>query len=58
MWYTSVPTTFPLTATDNTDLAKYSKLSADGKFSQSKGQTNSFVNLICGGYQNFNKGSV
>ena len=49
-WYTSVPTVLPSTKSENTALANFTELSSSGKFSQSKDQTNLFVDIIVGGY--------
>ena len=49
-WYTSVPTTLPTTKQENEIIAGLTELSASGKFSNSKGKMNAFVDLIVGGY--------
>ncbi len=49
-WYTSVPTVLPTTKAENDIIAGYTNLSSSGKFSQSKGQFNLFVDIICKGY--------
>ena len=49
-WYTSVPTVLPHTEQENNKIAEYTELSANGKFSSSKGGVNIFVNIIAKGY--------
>lgn len=49
-WYTSVPTVLPNTKAENDLLAGYTELTSSGKFSQSKDQTNLFVDVIAAGY--------
>ncbi len=49
-WYTSVPTVLPNTKAENDLLAGYTELSSSGKFSQSKDQTNLFVDIIAAGF--------
>ncbi len=49
-WYTSVPTVLPTTKAENDIIAGYTNLASSGKFSQSKGQFNLFVEIICKGY--------
>jgi len=49
-WYTSVPTVLPNTKAENDLLAGYTELSSSGKFSQSKDQTNLFVDIIATGF--------
>lgn len=48
MWYTSVPTTFPQTSKQNTQIKSYKELS--DYFSSSKGKNNILINMITGGY--------
>lgn len=50
MWYTSVPTVFPTTEEENTEINSFTQLGGSGKFSQSKGKDNLFVDIISGGY--------
>lgn len=50
MWYTSIPTVFPTTKEENTEINGFTNLSSNGKFSQSKGKTNLFVSIIASGY--------
>lgn len=49
-WYTSVPTVLPNTTAENNMISGYVELSSKGKFSQSKGDQNLLVDIICGGY--------
>ncbi len=50
-WYTSVPTTLPTTAEENTIIAGYKSLaSKGGLYSSSKGEVNILVDMIAGGY--------
>ncbi len=49
-WWTSVPTVLPTTKVENDQIASYTELSADGKFSQSKNKMNILINIIVGGY--------
>ena len=49
-WYTSVPTVLPTTEAENNKISEFTQLSADGKFSQSKGKSNLFVTIIRSGY--------
>ena len=49
-WYTSVPTVLPTTKAENDIIAGYTNLASSGKFSQSKGQFNLFVEIISKGY--------
>ena len=49
-WYTSVPTTLPHTEQENNKISELTELSANGKFSQSKGKSNLFVTIIRTGY--------
>ncbi|MDE7361991.1 MAG: hypothetical protein K2N38_08675 [Oscillospiraceae bacterium] len=57
-WYTSVPTTLPLTKTDNDTIKNYTMLGGSGKFGQSKEQENLFVNIIAKGYSGDGTGSA
>ena len=50
-WYSIVPTTLPNTKAENNKISEFTELSANGKFSQSKGKTNLFVDIIVGGYK-------
>lgn len=47
-WYTSIPTSFPQTAKQNTQISSYKAL-ADN-FSTSKGKNNVLINMITKGY--------
>ena len=49
-WYTSVPTTLPHTEQENNKISELTELSSSGKFSQSSGKTNLFVDIIAKGY--------
>jgi putative aldouronate transport system substrate-binding protein len=49
-WYTSVPTVLPTTEAENNKISELTELSSNGKFSQSKGQTNILIDIIAGGY--------
>ena len=49
-WYTSVPTVLPQTADESEAIAKYTELSASGKFSSSKGGENLLLDIIVDGY--------
>ena len=55
-WYTSVPTTLPHTEQENNKISELTELSANGKFSQSKGKSNLFVTIIRTGYANTGEG--
>ncbi len=48
-WYTSVPTVLPNTKVENDELNSYTELTANGKFSASKGGENLFVDIILKG---------
>ena len=48
-WYTSVATVLPNTKVENDELNTYTQLTANGKFSASKGGENLFVDIIVGG---------
>ncbi len=49
-WYTSVPTVLPNSKVENDQIATFTELSAKGKFSQSKGESNLFCDIIVGGF--------
>ena len=49
-WYTSVPTVLPNTKVENDELNTYTQLTANGKFSATKGGENLFVDLISKGF--------
>ena len=49
-WYTSVPTVLPNTKNENDMISKLTQLTSSGKFSQSKGGENIFLDIIVGGY--------
>lgn len=49
-WYTSVATVLPFTNTENEAISGYTELASKGKFSQSKGESNLFVEIIRHGY--------
>ena len=49
-WYSLVPTTLPTTKAENDAIALLTNLSASGKFSQSKGNNNVFIDIIRGGF--------
>ena len=49
-WYSIVPTTLPHTANENSEIGLLTNLSSTGKFSQSKGNTNIFVDIIVKGF--------
>nr|MBE6544679.1 hypothetical protein [Oscillospiraceae bacterium] len=49
-WYSIVPTSLPTNAAENDAIAALTELSASGKFSQSKGNENLFVDIICEGF--------
>ena len=49
-WYTSVPTVLPTTEEQNKVIAGYLELQSNGKFSQSKGESNILIDIICKGY--------
>ncbi len=48
-WYTSVPTVLPTTKVENDDLNSFTQLTANGKFSSSKGGENLLVDIIVNG---------
>ena len=50
-WYTSVPTVLPNTKVENDEINSYTQLTANGKFSSSKGGENLFVNIIVKGLE-------
>ena len=45
-WYTSVPTVLPNTKVENDELNTYTQLTANGKFSATKGGENLFVDIM------------
>ena len=49
-WYSIVPTTLPQTASENSEIALLTNLSSKGKFAQSKGNTNIFIDIIVKGF--------
>jgi putative aldouronate transport system substrate-binding protein len=49
-WYSIVPTTLPNTAAENDSIALLTNLSSKGKFSQSKGNNNLFLDIIAKGF--------
>ncbi|MBR4836742.1 MAG: hypothetical protein IKU99_07010, partial [Clostridia bacterium] len=49
-WYSIVPTTLPTNKAENDEIAKLTNLASSGKFSQSKGKTNLFVDIIAKGF--------
>ena len=49
-WYMSVPTVLPNTKAENDMLNTYTQLTANGRFSSSKGGENLLVNEIANGY--------
>ena len=49
-WYMSVPTVLPTTKAENDMLNTYTQLTANGRFSATKGNENLFVNQIASGY--------
>ncbi len=49
-WYMSIPTVLPNTKAENDMINTYTQLTANGKFSSSKGGENLFVNQIVNGY--------
>ena len=51
-WYTIVPTTLPLNKQQNDQIKTYTELASNGMFSQSKGGSNLFVDIIINGYAN------
>ena len=53
-WYTSVPTTLPLTKPQNDVIGKMTDLGNDGKYSPSKGKMNVLVDIIAEGYNGAN----
>ncbi len=50
-WYSLVPTSLPTTKAENDAIALLTNLSANGKFSQSKGYNNVFIDIIRGGFK-------
>ena len=55
-WYTIVPTVLPTTTVENDMINSYTDLKT--KFSQSKGDSNSFVTMIVSGYTEEGMGSA
>jgi putative aldouronate transport system substrate-binding protein len=49
LWYTSVPTTFPLTSVEYKELNDYTELSSSGKFGTDASSENLFVDIIVSG---------
>ena len=49
-WYSIVPTSLPTTAQENNAIALLTNLSSSGKYSQSKGKNNLFIDIIRGGF--------
>ena len=49
LWYTSVPTTFPLTSVEYKELNDYTELSNTGKFGTEASSENLFVDIIVSG---------
>ena len=49
-WYTSVPTVLPNSKVENDQIATFAELSTKGKFSQSKGESNFFCDVIVNGF--------
>ena len=49
-WYMSVPTVLPTTKAENDMINTYTQLTANGRYSSSKGGENLFVNQIVAGY--------
>ncbi|MBQ3166072.1 MAG: hypothetical protein IJC01_01915, partial [Clostridia bacterium] len=58
MWYTSIPTVLPTTATQNEQLNSYAELISSGKFSSSKGNMNVLIDVINQGYAGFKVSGV
>ena len=58
MWYTSIPTVLPTTATQNEQLNSYAELISSGKFSSSKGNMNVLIDVINQGYAGFEVSGV
>ncbi len=50
MWWTSIPTTLPTQASENTELNELTNLTSSGLFSQSKEQTNILCDFLKDGY--------
>ncbi len=55
-WYTCVPTVLPTTTVENDRINSYTELTT--KFSSSKGDANSLVNIIASGYTEEGMGSA
>ena len=49
-WYMSIPTVLPTTKAENDMINTYTQLTANGRFSATKGGENLFVNEIVAGY--------
>ena len=49
-WYSIVPTTLPHIKAENDAIALLTNLASSGKFSQSKGNNNVFIDIIRGGF--------
>ena len=50
-WYSIVPTSLPTTQAENDAIALLTNLSSSGKYSQSKGNYNLFVDIIANGFK-------
>ena len=50
-WYSLVPTSLPTTKAENDAIALLTNLSSSGKYSQSKGNYNLFVDIIANGFK-------
>ena len=50
-WYSIVPTSLPTNADENDAIGKLSNLASSGKFSQSKGNENLFIDIIRYGFE-------
>ena len=50
-WYSIVPTSLPTTQAENDAIALLTNLSSSGKYSQSKGNYNIFVDIIANGFK-------
>jgi len=48
-WYTSVPTTLPLTKVESEEVNGYTEISTSGKFGTEKASENLYVDIIVGG---------
>lgn len=49
-WYTSVPTVLPYTDVENTEIATFTNIGKNGKYSSEKKQENLFCSIIVGGF--------